>query len=281
METTSVAIKAKEKIEAVFAKALQQKDFDILKDLLDDSGEFQISADKKIAFANKNEFINWLGLRRNEFKELTFHFDQCTYCNIGQPVVIFNDGMFPKVVKEISQKENFGFMIDVKDNKIKQTKLCYSFLQTENRGIIDIISARIKRFEVEFDSKSFDEGWIETGVDELCNTPANERMGIYSDRNKFIVVAEYKDRGYLLSPVPDMKEANRMINTAKGLLQEDPTQKAFLEAVAKKWKYAINNTNPIPESKENIDLGVLTCRIIALSPDYSQKDYINQRRAKK
>jgi hypothetical protein len=146
----------------------------VLKELLLDSGEYQISIDKKTVHVNKNEFINWMVQQRKEFEQLTYHFDNCTFCEIGQPVVIFNDGAFPKVHKNPSEREKMGFMIDVKNDKISHTKICHSFLQTENKCLLDIMMERVKAFEKEH-GKGSDMKYIDKIMDDALNTPIHLR----------------------------------------------------------------------------------------------------------
>ena len=174
MKTTLTATKAKEKIEAVFAKAVQENNFDKLKELLDDSGEYQISIDKKTVYVNKNEFINWMVQQRKEFEQLTYHFDNCTFCEIGQPVVIFNDGAFPKVHKSPSEREKMGFMIEVKNDMISHIKICHSFLQTDNKCLLDVITERVKAYEKEH-GKTSDKRYIDKIMDDTLNTPEDLR----------------------------------------------------------------------------------------------------------
>jgi len=284
METTLTATKAKEKIEAVFAEAIVTGDRVTLEDLLVDGDEYNIENDlQETVDTDKPGFINWIMNKRIAQENVEYYFDACINCLFGAPVVIFNNGFFPiSASKKASRKERGGLMLDIENGNITAIRFCFTFLKTENRNNFEIQSDLIKAYMEKHDA-SFDQAWVELNIAEKQGIPQNERYGHYNDRCKFIVVGEFQDRGYVLCPAPDMKRANAIVEEAKAILQRDTEQpeKAFLVAVKEKWKYPINNTNTIPESITDVDLGILTCRIIALSPDYSQMDYINQRKAGK
>src|ERR1035437_2167062 len=141
MKATSIATKAKEKIEAVFAEAIVTGDRDALENLLADGDEFNIENElQETANTDKPGFINWILDKRKKQEKIEYVFDLCLNCKFGAPVVIFNDGFFPisrkKIdVKNFSRKERGGLMLDIENNKIEAIRFCYTFLKTENKGV--------------------------------------------------------------------------------------------------------------------------------------------------
>jgi len=109
-------------------------------ELLSDKGEFNITNEKGERIGTgKTNFIEWLTSRFEEFiadnpdrEELKFDFDQCLYCKIGNPVIIFENGKFPTATKEIYEKEKCGLMLEFDDNLISGITFCYLFLKTDN-----------------------------------------------------------------------------------------------------------------------------------------------------
>jgi hypothetical protein len=55
------------------------------------------------------------------------------HCQIGASVVLFNDGTFPRKIKDSSERVKSGFKVDVKEDKIDNLKFCFVFLKTENK----------------------------------------------------------------------------------------------------------------------------------------------------
>ena len=174
MKTILIATKVKGEIEAVFANAIQESNFELLQKLLADSGEYQISLNKETFYVKKIEFVFWMIEQRKKFDHLAYHFDNCTFCEIGQPVVIFNDGAFPKVHKSASEREKMGFMLQVENNKIIHIKICHSFLQTENKCLVDVTLERVNAYEKEH-GKSQNKSYIDKILEDAMNTPKHLR----------------------------------------------------------------------------------------------------------
>jgi len=56
------------------------------------------------------------------------------YCKIGNPVFIINNGTIPRKLKDISEFEKTGLMLDFAENKISGITFCYTFLKHENES---------------------------------------------------------------------------------------------------------------------------------------------------
>jgi hypothetical protein len=117
-------------------------------DLLDDEGEFTIS-DSTLEFAitDKYGFLNWLKpflMERNlsSVNKIDYTIDQCLFCKIGNPVIIFEDGKFPINTKEPWQREKLGFMLEFEGEKISAISICGVFLHADNPLNIEIHCSR-------------------------------------------------------------------------------------------------------------------------------------------
>ena len=141
-----------------FAQASKLNDIQHLKSLLHDNGEFEIQdSHLEIVHANKEEFINWYEAKLNSTPITDIVYDQCLHCHIGNSVVIFNDGKFPRTIKDISERSKTGLMIDAKEGKIITLKFCFVFLKTENNYQVECIMERFKQLRKE--GLSFDEAY--------------------------------------------------------------------------------------------------------------------------
>lgn len=123
------------KIEIIFAQALVEDDEQTLLDVLSDEGKFTIQDENfDTPVVDKLTFIDWILKQKKDTLSLTYYFDQCTFCKIGNPVGIFNDGSFPKKQKDYSEKIKTGLMFISNNNMIEEIDFCYSFITTENES---------------------------------------------------------------------------------------------------------------------------------------------------
>lgn len=124
----------------VFAKASTNKDFKTIEDVLDENGVFEIqNKELKLVDTGKYEFLTWY---KNIIQETTISdcsYDQCIGCSFGYHVVLFNEGYFPRVQKDSSDRSKTGFKLDTKEGKIVKMSFCFVFLKTENRYIFECI----------------------------------------------------------------------------------------------------------------------------------------------
>lgn len=131
-------IKVIDDIQVTFAHALVSEDRETLLNILSDEGKYMIqSADLNTLEVDKLTYIDWILNKRKELQSLSFYFDQCTFCQIGNPVGIFNDGSFPKRPTEDSQKEKTGLMLVINRNKIENIIFCGSFIGTDNEWLFE------------------------------------------------------------------------------------------------------------------------------------------------
>jgi hypothetical protein len=118
----------------LFIKAIENKDIQSFQYLLDDSGVFEIQlpdlSDKDVS---KNEFIAWFSNKLSTTEIESIKQDKCLFCKIGNPVVILNNGLFPRKCADISERTTIGLMLDIKGGKIIQIQFCTSFLHTDNK----------------------------------------------------------------------------------------------------------------------------------------------------
>ena len=120
-------VKSKD-ISIEFANAALQKNIEHIEYLLSDEGTFNIQDNElETQDANKEQFIKWFGQKIEKIPITKIDFDQCLHCMIGNKVVLFNDGMFPRIVKDISERSKTGLMLDIKDGKIFEIAFCYVF----------------------------------------------------------------------------------------------------------------------------------------------------------
>ena len=120
-------------IISILKKAFLDNNIEVLGTLLDDNGSFDIQ-NKQLDCdtVNKSDFVKWIGKKLASQKVESVEIDQCLYCEIGNPVLIINNGKFPRKVKEPSERSKTGLMINEKNGKIKEIKFCYVFAKTEN-----------------------------------------------------------------------------------------------------------------------------------------------------
>jgi hypothetical protein len=109
-------------------------------DLLSENGEYQIQNDKEERInASKSDFLKWLSDCIDEFlfvnedrTRLEYTIDQCLYCRIGNPVIIFESGRFPVFSRNLWDSEKCGLMLEFKDNLVSDISFCFMFVKTDN-----------------------------------------------------------------------------------------------------------------------------------------------------
>jgi hypothetical protein len=122
------------------AEAISSFDITKVADFLKDDGEYYIQDEKnEIVLTNKVNFLNWLKDCLDEFlfvnedrTKLNYYVDQCLYCRIGNPVIIFENGRFPVFTRELWEKEKCGLMLEFRDNLISDISFCFMFAKTDN-----------------------------------------------------------------------------------------------------------------------------------------------------
>ncbi len=131
-----------------FAKAIQNKDFTIIENLLANDGEFNTQdADlNTIESSSKSTFMDWLKFVLTKQSVTSIEYDQCILCKMGNPVVLFNDGFLIRQ-EDSRERAKTGFMIDVVDGIIKEIAFCYYFADRENKSQLEYDSIEIKKLE--------------------------------------------------------------------------------------------------------------------------------------
>ena len=128
-----------------FSMATIEKDFTIIVKLLDDQGVFEIQDNKQeLIEVSKEEFLIWYQNKLQEVTIVEHHYDQCIGCSFGKQVVLFNNGAFPRIQKDTSDRSKTGFIIDSEDGKIIKIAFCFAFHKTDNKYIFECIGTIIK-----------------------------------------------------------------------------------------------------------------------------------------
>jgi hypothetical protein len=157
------------KIVMQFAEAVRDNETDLISSLLSETGVFA-AQDGGLGTiqVSKETFIQWFISRLNEAVISKVDYDTCIYCSMGSPVVLFNDGQFPRIIADDSEKSMTGLMLEVSEGLIAGISFCYSFAHLENRCHFEIMSDRVKELTAQ-------------GVPlmKACNTVI-ERYGIKS-----------------------------------------------------------------------------------------------------
>lgn len=136
-----------EDIAVEFANASQNKDITLLSGLLADDGDFQIQ-NEELDFedADKLKFLEWYKSKLAATPIETIEYDQCINCLFGKPVVLFNNGKFPRRIKDGSERTKTGIALEVKDYKIARLNFCFVFLKTENKHVFEATGEKVKKY---------------------------------------------------------------------------------------------------------------------------------------
>jgi hypothetical protein len=131
----------------LFVSATLNADIKAIEYLFADDGVFEIE-DKNLELVDtsKKEFLQWYNnkLKETTIKEVTN--DQCIGCSFGNQVVIFNNGTFPRVPQEFTDKTKAGLMLQTSEGKISKMQFCFSFLKTENKAVCDCVGEEYLKY---------------------------------------------------------------------------------------------------------------------------------------
>lgn len=121
-------IKTTSALTATFAKAVKNKDFELLNKLLDPKGEYQIQdATYKFQDATRFEFLRWIKTELELADIKKIQYKQCTGCIIGNQVVLFNEGSFAYVKDRPRDHDRAGMMLQIENDKIIGIRFCGNF----------------------------------------------------------------------------------------------------------------------------------------------------------
>jgi len=135
-------------IAVEFALASKNKDLPHLESLLSENGTYDIqTADLETLEVSKQEFIEWYGMKLQETEITSIVYDRCLHCFIGNRVVLFNDGQFPRSIKDCSERSKTGIMLDIQDGLISTLKFCYLFAKADNPYVVECQLAKIKEYK--------------------------------------------------------------------------------------------------------------------------------------
>ncbi len=123
-----------------FASHFSNMDTKAIADLLVEDGEFYIQ-DKHgedVEAESKEAYVRWLGMRFQDFREtfpdkekIRYNFDKCLGCSLGQQVVFFDEGMFPRYGEYEGGILIHGLMVQTRGEKIWRILFCYNFKYLE------------------------------------------------------------------------------------------------------------------------------------------------------
>jgi hypothetical protein len=122
------------------AEAISFFEVNALPGLLHDEGKFAITKRSgKSTSVNKTEFLSWMKKQMMKFRKnnpgitkLSYILDQSLYYKLGDPVIIFENGIFPVHQTQSFQKEKIGLSLEFEDKRISRITFCEFFVETEN-----------------------------------------------------------------------------------------------------------------------------------------------------
>lgn len=139
-------IKSKD-IAAKFAEASKNRDLQALTRLLRNNGAFHIEDSTLSTIeVKKEEFLKWYKCKLETVTIESIEYDQCLMCLIGKPVVLFNNGKFPRQANDSSERTKTGLALNILGNKIFEIAFCYTFLKTENKYVFEVTGEKIKKY---------------------------------------------------------------------------------------------------------------------------------------
>jgi hypothetical protein len=140
------ALESTRQFVKLFSEAIKEKNIELIASFLSANGIFDTqNADLNTIESDKVTFVDWFSNRLNLTIISSVTFDQCIHCKIGNPVVLFNNGEFPRIIKDSSERSKTGLMLDIKEGKITNIKFCYIFAKTENKYKFECDGEQIKK----------------------------------------------------------------------------------------------------------------------------------------
>jgi hypothetical protein len=121
-----------------FAKALANYRVDMVEPLLAEGEYNYYDIDgEEIEEGDRQGMIDYLKrvcepLRFSASEPATIEYDQCLFCRVGNPVVLFNGGTFPHNPQEFYERNKQGLMLEFEEVLISGMTFCGTFVQTQN-----------------------------------------------------------------------------------------------------------------------------------------------------
>lgn len=120
-------------IVRLFSQAVRDKELEVISSLLSPDGVFD-TQDRELATvqADRDTYLAWFSSLLKKAVIHSVDYDTCIHCRMGNPVVLFNDGQFPRRIKDDSEKAMTGLMLEIDNGLITGISFCYSFAHREN-----------------------------------------------------------------------------------------------------------------------------------------------------
>lgn len=122
-----------------FAKALAQYRVSEIEHLLAE-GEYNYYDihGEEVEEGDRAGYIEYLKrvcepMRFTAAEPATIEYDQCSFCRLGNPVVLLNGGKFPFDSEKFYEKQKFGMMLEFEEGLISGITFCGTFVQTQNK----------------------------------------------------------------------------------------------------------------------------------------------------
>lgn len=121
-----------------FVHAIQSGNIDTIGQCLSDDGEFEIidlesdDEDPRVE-VDKVTFLFWIKDRWKDYQalngdqEITATYSKCKACNLGYPVVFFNDGTFPHETTNPEEPSKLGYAVEIIAGRIQELSFCLDF----------------------------------------------------------------------------------------------------------------------------------------------------------
>ena len=95
---------------------------------------------EEVEEGNREGYIDYLKrvcepMRFTAADPATIEFDQCSFCRLGNPVVLLNGGTFPYNSEKFYQRKMAGMMLEFEDDKINGVTYCWTFVKSENPSL--------------------------------------------------------------------------------------------------------------------------------------------------
>ena len=131
----------------LFVSATLNADIKAIEYLLADDGVFEIEdINLELVDTSKEEFLQWYNNKLKETAITEVTYDQCIGCSFGKNIVLFNQGKFPRLPQEFTDKTKAGLMLDSKEGRINKIQFCFSFLKTENKAVCDCVGEEYLKY---------------------------------------------------------------------------------------------------------------------------------------
>ena len=127
-----------------FVIACKTVDIKRIEGMLADTGEYDVQDDALEAIVtDKSTFLIWFKQRLEQTKIESVDYDNCLYCNIGCPVVLFNKGEFPRRARSLSENSTTGLRIGVGNGSINRVQFCNNLVRTETQFEFERVGHKI------------------------------------------------------------------------------------------------------------------------------------------